>query len=134
MQVIISSLEKTWRKPFSNQNMRLYTAHKWSLVMFKICRVLCSRNEKTLLLRKATGSTSRSKLDLRRGNNKQLCIMLNCNSSFLLDKTNTIFNISKRLYHTRLKLNIVAPFAHFLKNFRKVVYLESLQREISVQA
>ena len=49
----------TWRKPFSNQKTRLYT-HEWSLVTFKICGVLCSRNEKTLPLRKVAGSTSRS--------------------------------------------------------------------------
>ena len=34
-------------------------------------------------------------------------MMLNCKSSFLLDITNTNFIISKRLYYTRFKLNVV---------------------------
>ena len=41
----------TWRKPFSNQKVKLYTAQM--ITCIKIHRVLSPRTEKTLLLRKA---------------------------------------------------------------------------------
>ena len=71
MQAVISSwlnLEKTIFKP--ENETTIYSADDH----FIICGVLCQRNEKTLPLRKVTGSTSHSK---QREGQRQNKILLN---------------------------------------------------------
>ena len=61
MQAVISSwlnLEETSHFQIKKRN---YIRHEWLIVVFKIRRVHCPRNDKTPPLKKATGKTSRSK-------------------------------------------------------------------------
>ena len=61
MQAVISSWLNLVKIIFKPENETIYIQQQRSLVTFKIRKVLCSRNEKILPLRKVTGSTNHSK-------------------------------------------------------------------------
>ena len=81
-----------------------YIWHKWSLVTFKIHRVPCSRNEKTLSLRKAAGSTGHHEQREGQSENK---ILFNNLWVFNISKTQlTIFRPKRKPLDSNMKIKL----------------------------